>query len=129
MSGPPEHRHQIEFPDAIAQFFTDIEREKEIISVRIKRNGPDWPRPLTYRGTDYGQWTEIWRLGLLTAQMGGPTYAGRVIRLERLAQGANKLYRLYVADEGSPEAATWRASSGATTSTTGGPLGRAYGYW
>jgi hypothetical protein len=90
MSGPPEHRHQIEFPDAVARFFRDDERDAEVISMRVNSKGPDWPRPLTYRGTDYGQWTEIWRLGLLTARMDGPEYAGRLLRLERLKQGVTQ---------------------------------------
>jgi hypothetical protein len=83
MSGPPDHRHQIEFPNDIAEYFDDISRENEVVWIRTP-GGPLYARPLTYRGTDYGQWTEIWRLGLLTPTMGGPQYVGRVIRFDRV---------------------------------------------
>jgi hypothetical protein len=129
MSGPPDHRHQIEFPDAVALFFRDRERTDEVVFVKPRARGAIWPRPLTYRGTDYGQWTEIWRLGLPTPRMGGPDYPGRVIRLERLSEGGNTTYRLYVADAGSAEAIQWQRSSGNNIGVTAGPLGREFGYW
>jgi hypothetical protein len=127
MSG--QFRHQVEFTDQVAQFFRDAERDGEIVSIRVAAKGPDWSRPLTYRGTDYGQWTEIWRLGLPTPGMKGPAYPGRVIRLERLEAGGNTVYRLHVTDDGSKDAALWRANAGSNVATTSGPLGRDFGYW
>lgn len=129
MSGPPDHRHQIEFSDDLALFFRDEERADEIVSMRGNLGGPDWSRPLTYRGTDYGQWTEMWRLGLLTRRMGGPDYAGRVIRLERVTRAGNVSYRLLVAEAGSQEAGEWRTNSAGNAAITGGPHGREYGFW
>lgn len=127
MSGPPDHRHQIEFPNELAEYFDDAARESEVVWMRLP-NGEEHPRPLTYRGTDYGQWTEIWRLGLLTPRMGGPQYAGRVIRFDRVVSGGRTVYELRVTDPGSLEAADWESSSH-HTDTTGGPSGRRYGFW
>jgi hypothetical protein len=127
MSGPPDHRHQIEFPNDIAEYFDDIARENEVLSMRLP-GGPLHARPLTYRGTDYGQWTEIWRLGLLTPTMSGPQYVGRVIRFDRLPTVEGTIYEIRVADSGSAEAMAWENSS-VQTGTTGGPAGRRYGFW
>jgi hypothetical protein len=127
LSGPPDHRHQIEFPNEIAEYFDDASRESEVVWMRLP-NGEEHPRPLTYRGTDYGQWTEIWRLGLLTPRMGGPLYAGRIIRLDRSVSGVRTVYELRVTDAGSAEATDWERNS-QHTSTTGGPSGRRYGFW
>lgn len=127
MSGPPDHRHQIEFPNEIAEYFDDVSRESEVVWMRLP-NGEEHPRPLTYRGTDYGQWTEIWRLGLLTPRMGGPVYAGRIIRFDRIVSGARTVYELRVIDAESAEASDWERNS-QHTSTTGGPSGRRYGFW
>jgi len=62
MSGGP--RHQVEFSNDLAQFFDETSRENEIVTIRLP-NGQEVARPLTYRGTDYDQWTDIWRLGSL----------------------------------------------------------------
>lgn len=127
MSGPPDHRHQIEFPNDVAEYFDDVARENEVLLMRLP-SGPAYPRPLTYRGTDYGQWTEIWRLGLLTPRMGGPQYVGRLIRLDRVMTAEETIYELRVADPGSAEANDWETRS-VQTGTTGGPNGRRYGFW
>src|SRR4051794_37714298 len=82
MSGPPAHRHQVEFANEVAEFFDEHSRESETVPLRVARGKVIW-RPLTYRGTDYGQWTEIWRLGLLTPAMGGPVYVDRVLHFSR----------------------------------------------
>jgi len=130
MSGPPDHRHQVEFADDVAQFFDDAAREDEVLLMRTT-GGPFWPRPLTYRGTDYGQWTEIWRLGLLTTRMGGPDYAGRILHITRVRIGGNVAYELEVADAGSATAQRWSAEAAARggQGVTGGPNGREFGYW
>ena len=134
MSGDPNHRHQVEFTDELARFFDDNARATEILMVRLP-NGQVCVRPLTYRGTDYGQWTgDIWRLGLPTARMGGPMYAGRVIKFDRISSGGNFIYDLSVEDVGSATALAWQqqAQSHGCVGTTGGGgayAGRLYGYW
>jgi hypothetical protein len=127
MSGPPQHRHQIEFPNEIAEFFDEAARENEVIYMRLPGDDPVW-RPLTYRGTDYGQWTDIWRLGLLTPRMGGPPYAERVIRIDKVRESRNMVYELRVADLGSKDAVDWQRRS-RYTGSTGGPAGRNFGIW
>lgn len=126
MSGDPEHRHQIEFSNELVQFFDQQSRHNEVLTIQLP-DGQPVIRPLTYRGTDYGQWTNIWRLGLPTVNMGGPPYAGRFIRFDRLGPC---LYRITVEDAGSAAVASWRQQS-VFVGNTGGdaPNGREYGYW
>src|SRR5262245_1417197 len=88
--------NQIEFANELAEFFDDRGREEEIVTVRLP-GGQTYSRPLTYRGTDYGQWTDIWRLGLPTSSMGAPEYAGRVIKFDRVVQGGSVVYEIAVA--------------------------------
>jgi hypothetical protein len=126
MSGPPAHRHQIEFSNDVAEFFDDTGREDEVIRMRLPGSELH-PRPLTYRGTDYGQWTDIWRLGLLTPRMGGPVYAGRVIRIDKVTEGNELIYELRVTNVGSVDAANWSAQS-QYRGVTGGPGGRQFGF-
>jgi hypothetical protein len=125
MSGGP--RHQIEFSNQLADFFDDRARDEGIVWMRLA-GGHLFPRPLAYRGTDYGQWTEIWRLGLLTQRMGGPIYAGRVVRFERMSENGETIYELSVADRTSAEVASWKRRS-TVVDTTGGGQGREYGFW
>jgi len=125
MSGPPDHRHQIELTNDLAEFFDDNARESEIIHMRLP-GGPLFSRPLTYRGTDYGQWTDIWRLGLLTPRMGGPAYVDRIIRIDKTLDGGDTVYELRVEDAGSPQYETWRQQSQHKCVTGGG---RQYGIW
>lgn len=131
MSGDPDHRHQLELTDDLARFFDDDARASEVITIRLPE-GTMHVRPLTYRGDDYGQWSgDIWRIGLPTARMGGPVYAGRVIRLDRVSVARRVVYDLTVADVDGPEAAEWEreAEERGVVDHTGGPAGRAYGYW
>jgi hypothetical protein len=58
MSGPPEHRHQIEFAQELASFFHAPRRSIDL-AIRYQAN-PSVERPLTYRGTARGQYVEIW---------------------------------------------------------------------
>jgi hypothetical protein len=61
--------------------------------------------------------------------MGGPQYAGRVIRFERIVEGGNDVvYEVAVADHGSAEVRDWQRRS-SRRGTTGGAQGRDYGYW
>ena len=131
MSGPPQHRHQLELPWDLVQFFDNLSIETEVFPLGLP-GGPVWWRPLTYRGTDYGQWTDIWRLGLLTPRMGGPDYVDRVIRfqrqLDRSSEGWQQKYELYVEDAGSAEANAWQARS-VELDSTGGHAGRNCGWF
>jgi|GEM_PF-834688 len=126
MSGGP--RHQTEFADDVAEFFDDDTREMELINVRLP-DGSIHVRPFTYRGGEH-HWTEIWRISLPTASMGGPDYQHRVIRFSKVRLGRGLLYDVEVADAGSPEASAWEqdASSKGTVSHTGGAGGRSYGW-
>lgn len=135
MSGPPEHRHQIEFAGDLVQFFVHPVRGSEEIPMRMRGRSSVLWRPLTARGTDYGQWTEIWRLGLPTPAMGGVPYVGRVIKFQRVdlpnsLSGSSVVYEVEVVDVGSPEALEWesRAQQEGETGHTGGH-GREYGFW
>jgi hypothetical protein len=134
MSGPPAHRHQIEFANDLAEFFDDWSRDSETAPLWIAGGDVIW-RPLTYRGTDYGQWTEIWRLGLHTPAMGGPQYVDRIIGFRRVVGqhdgGWVMSYELLVEDEGSPQAQQWENDSAAhgQTGVTGGPEGRRFGWY
>lgn len=130
MSGPPVHRHQVEFSNDVAQFFDDLEREQEEILLRIG-TGPFYVRPLRYRGTDYGQWTSIWRLGLLTAAMGGPGYAGNVLHFRRISIATNAGYQLSVTGPRSAAARRLEALARRTgrIARTAAGGGRLYGYW
>jgi len=126
MSGPPEHRHQVEFAEDLAAFFRAPRRNMQI----NLRYGPgeEFPRPLTFRGTARGQFVEIWRLGLLTPTMGGPAYVGRVVRFSRL--NANH-YAMEVMDRGSAVAQRWLrdANRMGYVGRTGGASGRRFGFY
>jgi hypothetical protein len=120
-------RHQIEFSNQVAEFFDDEARESEVLRMRLAGGQIVW-RPLTYRGTDYGQWTDIWRLGLLTPSMGGPQYAGRAIKFEKISDESGTIYEIRVVDLQSEEQREWKSRS-ARPESTGGPHGRSFGYW
>ena len=72
-------RHQVELPNYLAEFFDDHSRASEIVVVRLP-DGHKYTRPFVYRGTDYGQWTEQWRLHLPTVEMGGLDYPGKILK-------------------------------------------------
>lgn len=122
--------HHIQLPNDLAEFFDAASRDAEVIQVRLP-NGNVVPRPLTCRGADSGQWPDVWQLALPTERMGGPGYAGRVIRLTRDQEGAGLVYRLEVADAGSAATGDWdvTARSSGNIGTTAGPHGRRFGYW
>lgn len=132
MSGPPQHRHQVEFPHHLAAFFDDDSLDEESIPLHLQAEPVFW-RPLTYRGSDYGQWSaDIWRLGLLTPTMGGPVYVDRIILFRRVkkqtAGGRLLVYELQVEDAISEEATTWRTMAD-SAGTTGGHAGRNFGWY
>lgn len=120
-------RNQIEFSDELVAFF-----DKESVATgqvfiaydkTIKAHCP-----LANRGQDYGQWANIWRLGLITKAKGGVDYQGRVIYLEKRAIGKAYVYLIAVTDAGSALHKEWLAKS-LHVGTTGGSDGRSYGYF
>lgn len=126
MSGPPEHRHQIEFAEDLAAFFHAPRRSVQI-NLQYGVSG-EIVRPLTFRGTARGQFVEIWRLGLLTPRMGGPVYADRVVRFSRLDADH---YAMEVADRRSALAQRWlrEANRMGYVGRTGGASGRQFGFY
>jgi hypothetical protein len=133
MSGPPAHRHQIEFAADLVEFFDDYSRFAGSVPLRLPKL-TTYFRPLTHRGR-VRHWGDIWRLGLLTPRMGGPPYAGRVIRFRRAVSrhpdGWSIAYELAVANVGSATARRWdqTAQARGEVGTTFGPGGRRYGWY
>jgi hypothetical protein len=126
-----EARNQNELPNELVEFFTDAERQAEVITIEVPGVGPI-ARPLTYRGTDYGQWTEIWRLGLPTQNMGAPSYVDHVIQLDRVQRGNQNAYLITRVVDGSPAHQQLRSQSIAPNGAAGvtaGPNGREWGYF
>lgn len=125
MSGPPEHRHQIEFAEDLANYFHAPRRDAQI---HLRYGAVEEARPLTFRGTARGQFVEIWRLGLLTRRMGGPVYTNRIVRFGR--SGAHQ-YTLEVADRNSASGRRWlrEANRMGYVGRTGGASGRRYGFY
>ncbi|MGD0401410.1 MAG: hypothetical protein ABSC04_21165 [Syntrophobacteraceae bacterium] len=123
-------RHQVELPNHLAEFFDQHSRDTEQITFQIP-SGEIISRPFVYRGTDYGQWTEQWRLHLPTSEMGGPEYPGRILTFERIRRGNVLSYLLTVIDPDTPEAHQLedRAGKAGTIGSTGVSHGRSYGYW
>lgn len=127
-----DSRNQVELPNELAEFFTDAERQNEVILVQVPGVASPLPRPFTYRGTDYGQWTEIWRLGLPTQHMGAPSYVGQIFRFDRVQQGTQTSYVLTSVVPGSPAHQQLQAQSVAPNGGTGrtaGANGREWGYF
>ncbi len=122
-------RNQLELTDELARFFGNQVRTDEIVSIQLTP-GVQYIRPFVYRGDDYGHYTERWRLCLPTGQMGGPDYADRVVRFDKVQVGSVTVFQLTVADRNSSTHNDWRARclppDGGTDVTFGG---REYGWW
>lgn len=127
MSGPPGHRHQIEFSSELAAYFGAHDRDT---TVRIKLQGGVWQlRPLSYRNEHH--YVPIWRLGLLTRRMGGPVYQGRVIHFERDLND-ERSFVIDVQDYGHSSVEQWMVASnsrGVVGHTRSGADGRCYGVY
>jgi hypothetical protein len=132
MSGPPAHRHQIEFA-GLVEFFDDTSRSAGYVPLRLPGGTTYW-RPLSHRGTRR-HWGDIWRLGLLTPAMGGLPYAQRVVRFRRVVSRGNDGWRigyeLAVADDPSAAFRRWErsAQTRGTVGTTFGHAGRRFGWY
>ena len=122
-------RNQLEIPNDPAKFFGDEVRTNEIVTIQLAP-GIQHVRPFVYRGDDYGHYTDRWRLCLPTAHMGGPDYAGRVVRFDKIQVGSLAVFQLSVADHKSAAHKAWRKQSvppkGGRDTTVGG---REYGWW
>ena len=124
-------RNQIELTDELVRFFDQASRNAEKCDVRLPNGSIATGRPAKHRGRRYGQWVDIWRLGLPTSRQGGPRYPGSVIRLDKVKTTNRFIYEMTVTSAGSFVFRQWRAAARAKgkTSSTGGPSGRFYGYW
>lgn len=124
-------RNQVELTNDLAEFFTDTERQNEVVMMEVPGAGP-LPRPLTYRGTDFGQWTEIWRLGLPTQHMGAPSYVDNIVQMDRIHRGALTVYVLTRVAPGSAAHRQLQALSvppNGESDVTAGTNGREWGYY
>ena len=123
-------RNQLELTDTLAQFFGSRARRSEIVTIQLS-GGAQYNRPFVYRGgDDYGHYTDRWRLGLPTANMGGPDYRHRVVCFDKVYVGRATVFQLSVADPNSRLHGSWRRRSAAPTGGTGTTVGgRQYGWW
>lgn len=130
LSGPPEHRHQIELPNELAEFFEVDGKQRHMLKMRVFGKSV-FPRPLTFRGQSYGQYTEIWRLQLPTVNMGGPEYSNKIIRIAKIQLAGETVYEVTAVEPDTPDSRHWRRQSEAhgRVGKTGGASGRNYGYW
>lgn len=122
-------RNQLEMQNELAEFFGDDARTDEIVTLQLAP-GVQHIRPFVYRGDDYGHFSERWRLCLPTARMGGPDYANKVVRFDKVQIGHTTVFQLTVADLNSASHIAWRNSSVPPNGETGATLGgRGYGWW
>ena len=120
-------RNQIEFTDDLVIFFDEKSRSSAQVFIAYDSKTKS-QCPLTNRGQDYDQWTNKWRLGLITKAKGGVDYQGRVICFERKKVGQNFAYLITVTDKDSELHQEWKAKS-VHIGATFGPEGRPYGYF
>lgn len=125
-SGPPNRRHQIEFPEALVKFFGNVTRNRRDLA--LQQGLQVWnARPLSYKQTSYG--VEIWRLGMPTQTADGPPIAERVIRFERTENP--EVFKFEVVDAGSSTFHDWVRSANLIghIGETRGQRARRYGFY
>lgn len=120
-------RNQIEFTDDMVAFFDERSRSTGEVFLWYDKNTKS-VCSLTNRAQDYDQWTNKWRLSLITKAKGGVDYQGRVVCFEKRAVGKGFTYLTRVVDRDSPLHKEWQAKSVHVDSTFG-PEGRSYGYF
>lgn len=120
-------RNQIEFTDDLVKFFDEKSRSSGEVFLWYDKDVKS-VCSLANRGQDYDQWTNKWRLGLITKAKGGVEYQGRVICFEKRKVGQTFAYVTKVADRDSPLHKEWQAKS-SFVGATFGPEGRPYGYF
>ena len=125
-SGPPGLRHQIEFPESLANFFGKPKRYRRDLTLRS--GGGTWAhRPLSYKETTFG--VEIWRLGMPTQNAGGDPIAHRAIRFRRTSQPDTFEFEVVDADSDAFDDWTRAANAIGHLGTTHGQAGRQYGFY
>lgn len=124
-------RNQIELPDQVAQLFFDKQALASGAFTIVLPNGGNVTGQLAHREHHYGQWGDIWRVGLPTVSKGGPRYPETLIRLDKVKSQSGYIYYLTVATPDSPLAKQWRnqAKANGSLSRTAGPDGRQFGYF
>lgn len=120
-------RNQVEFSDDLVTFFDDASRAEGQVFIAYDKTVKAFC-PLTNRAQAYGQWTNIWRLGLITKAKGGADYQGRIVCLEKRKLGQKFVYIITVTDPNTTTHNDWIARS-THTGMTGGTEGRAFGYF
>ncbi len=99
-------RHQIEFPEHIAEFFGPVVHGR--VDLTIREDEHDWShRPLTHKTTTFG--VDIWRLGTPTIRSGGEPIQNRILRFSRL--NTPRTFELTVTEPGSALAQSWERES------------------
>jgi hypothetical protein len=125
-SGPPDSRHQIEFPESLVEFFGAAMRGRRDLTLRS--GGVSWDkRPLSYKTTTYN--VEIWRLGMPTQTAGGPPIAERAIRFERTDD--SEVFEFAVVDVDDDEFRRWEGAANLDghLGATHGQRSRKYGFY
>lgn len=125
-SGPPDARHQVEFPESLARFFGPVRRGRR--SLCLTNGKREWTgRPLSFKTTTYG--VEIWRLGMPTQATGGEPIAERAIRFSRT--DAADTFGFRIVDTDSAEFRRWKANANAAghIGATRGQRSRVYGFY
>lgn len=120
-------RNQVEFSSDLVEYFDKEARSSGKVFIAYDSKTKAYC-PLANRGKDYGQWSNIWRLGLITQDKGGQSYPGKIIHLEKRLIGTRYTYLIEVLEPGSLGHQSLIASS-SQTGVTGGAEGRAFGYW
>lgn len=120
-------RNQVEFSEELVKFFDEDSRAAGQVFVAYDSKTKAYC-PLANRGKDYGQWSSIWRLGLITEDKGGQPYPEKIIHLEKKLIGKRFVYLIEVIEPNSAEHDSLLANS-SEQGITGGAEGRAFGYW
>lgn len=125
-SGPPQARHQVEFPEALAKFFGPVYRGSRRICLKNGRH--EWTdRPLSFKTTTYG--VEIWRLGMPTQTTGGEPIAERAIRFAKTDVADTFVFDVVDTDSRAFRHWTIRANTAGHIGATRGQRSRIYGFY
>jgi hypothetical protein len=125
-SGPPEARHQVEFPETLAKFFGAVYRGSRRITLTDGRHV--WTdRPLSFKTTTYG--VEIWRLGMPTQTTGGEPIAERAIRFAKTDEPNTFSFKVVDTDSNTFRHWSSRANAAGHIGTTKGQRNRIYGFY
>jgi len=125
-SGPPEKRHQVEFPETLAKFFGPVYRGSRRINLTNGRHV--WAdRPLSFKTTTYG--VEIWRLGMPTQTTGGEPIAERAIRFAKTNDTDTFAFKIVDTDSVAFRRWSSRANAVGHIGATKAQRSRVYGFY